>query len=135
VIAAVAVAAGVESKPSKRSGDLRIVTVDVEGGAAVLFATPEGKSLLIDTGWPPGIGGPRPAPGAPSRPTLPSSADRIAAAAASLGVTKIDYLIMTHYHVDHVGGLQSLIAKIPVETFIDHGPNREEPPPNANRGN
>jgi competence protein ComEC len=132
VIAVVAVAAGFESKPSKHSADLRIVTVDVEGGAAVLFVTPEGRSLLIDTGWPPGIGGPRPAPGAPPRPALPSSADRIAAAAASLGVTKIDYLIMTHYHVDHVGGLQSLIAKIPVETFIDHGPNREEPPPNAN---
>jgi len=62
---------------------------------------------------------------------MPSSADRIAAAAASLGVKKIDYLIMTHYHLDHVGGLQSLLAKLPVGTFIDHGPNREEPPPNA----
>jgi hypothetical protein len=62
---------------------------------------------------------------------MPSSADRIAAAAASLGVKKINYLIMTHYHVDHVGGLESLLAKLPVGTFIDHGPNREEPPPNA----
>lgn len=121
-------AARVSSKPgaSDRSRDLRIVTVDVEGGAGVLFVTPEGKSLLIDTGWPPGIGWPRPAPGA-----APSSADRIAAAAAALGVTKIDYLLMTHYHIDHVGGLESLIAKLPVDTFIDHGPNREEAPANA----
>src|ERR1700728_3254077 len=72
------------------SNDLRIIAIDVEGGAAVLFVTPEGKSLLIDTGWPPGMGGPRPAPGAPPPPPMPSSADRIAAAAASLGVTKID---------------------------------------------
>src|SRR5579875_2909579 len=104
VIAVVAVAAGFEPKPSKPSADLRIVTVDVEGGAAVLFVTPEGKSLLIDTGWAPGIGGPRPAPGAPPSAPLPSSADRITAAAASLGVKKIDYLIMTHYHADHLGG-------------------------------
>ena len=103
----------------------------MEGGAAVLFVTPEGKSLLIDTGWPPGIGGPRPAPGSASSTHQPSSADRIAAAAASLGITKIDSLLLTHYHIDHVGGLQSLLAKLPVVTFIDHGPNREEPPPNA----
>jgi competence protein ComEC len=115
------------------SKDLRIAMVDVEGGAAILFVTPEGKSLLIDTGWPPGMGGPRRTPGStPPAVPAPSSADRIAAAAASLGVTKIDYLLLTHYHVDHLGGLSALIAKLPVGTFIDHGPNRELLPPNAN---
>jgi competence protein ComEC len=117
--------------PVAASKDLRIVLVDVEGGAAVLFVTPEGKSLLIDTAWPPGIGGPRPVAGAPAPAPAPSSADRIAAAAASLGVTKIDYLLMTHYHLDHIGGLDALLAKLPVGTFIDHGPNREELPANA----
>lgn len=124
-------AAHAKLKAREASKDLRIVTVDVEGGAAVLFVTPDGKSLLIDTGWPPGLGGPRPAPGTPPSQPMPSSADRIASAAASLGVTKIDYLLMTHYHVDHLGGLDALLAKLPVDTFIDHGPNREEPPPNA----
>jgi beta-lactamase superfamily II metal-dependent hydrolase len=120
------------------SKDLKIVMVDVEGGAAVLFKTPEGKSLLIDTGWAPRTGGPRPAPGAPPPPAPapgtpaavppPTSADRIAAAAKSLGITKIDYLLMTHYHADHLGGLETLLAKLPVDTFIDHGPNQEQPP-------
>lgn len=119
-----------QAKPQP-SKDLRIVSVDVEGGAAVLFLTPEGKSLLIDTGWPPGMGGPRAAAGAPPAPALPSSAERIAAAAASLGITKIDFLLITHYHVDHLGGLQALLAKLPVGTFIDHGPNREELAPDA----
>ncbi|MGH9620868.1 MAG: MBL fold metallo-hydrolase, partial [Bryobacteraceae bacterium] len=76
------------AQPNRSSKDLRIVLPDVEGGASVLFVTPEGKSLLIDTGWPPSFS---------ERHGMPTSADRIAAAAKSLGVTKIDYLIMTHY--------------------------------------
>ena len=130
-LALVTAVAGAKPSAPIGSKDLRIIMVDVEGGAAVLFVTPEGKSLLIDTGWAPGLGGPRPIPGAPPPPPMPSSADRIAAAAASLGIRKIDYLIMTHYHADHLGGIQALVAKLPVGTFIDHGPNREEPPPNA----
>ncbi len=114
------------------SRDLKIAAIDVEGGSAVLFVTPEGKSLLIDTGWPPGIGGPRPAPGAPPPPPSASSADKIVAAAHSLGLTKIDYLISTHYHVDHMGGFKSLMEKIEIDHFIDHGPNAETPPPNIN---
>jgi beta-lactamase superfamily II metal-dependent hydrolase len=109
------------------SPDLKIISVDVEGGAAVLFRTPEGKSLLIDTGFPPGIGTQRSAPGAPST-AGPMSADRIAAAAASLGIKKVDYLVMTHYHGDHLGGLEALLAKLPVANFVDHGPNRETAP-------
>lgn len=108
-------------------GPLRIVTVDVEGGAATLFVSPEGKSLLIDTGWPDGM---RPR-GAPDASPAPSSADRIAEAAAALGVHRIDYLIVTHYHVDHVGGLKALLGKLPVGVVIDHGPNREPAPPGA----
>jgi competence protein ComEC len=113
--------------PSK---DLRIAVVDVEGGAASLWLTPEGKTLLIDTGWPPGMGNwPRMAE-QPAGSTT-SSADRIAAAAKTLGITHIDYLLMTHYHVDHAGGLDALLEKLPVDTFVDHGPNSEVPPANA----
>lgn len=121
-------------EPSPASSkDLKIAVVDVEGGAATLFRTPEGKSLLIDTGWPPGFVFPKPKPGEPPPPPpKTSSADRIAAAAAAMGITRIDYLLMTHYHGDHLGGLESLLKKLPVDTFIDHGPDRQEPRPNAN---
>jgi beta-lactamase superfamily II metal-dependent hydrolase len=89
---------------------LQIYFVDVEGGQATLVVTPAGKSLLIDTGW----------PGFNSR-----DADRIAAAAKDAGVTQIDYLLITHYHRDHVGGVAQLAQRMKIGTFVDHGPNLE----------
>ncbi len=97
---------------------LQIYFVDVEGGQATLFVTPEGKSLLIDTGWPGNNG---------------RDADRIAAAAKDAGIKKIDFVLITHYHDDHVGGAPQLAAKIPVGTFIDHGENRETSDAGATR--
>ena len=47
------------------------------------------------------------------------------AAAHALGVKKIDYLLITHYHGDHIGGFEGLLARIPIGTVIDHGDNRE----------
>ena len=41
------------------------------------------------------------------------------------GIKKIDYVLITHYHTDHVGGVPQLAARIPIGTFIDHGENRE----------
>jgi beta-lactamase superfamily II metal-dependent hydrolase len=111
--------------------DLQIASIDVEGGSAVLFRTPEGKSLLIDTGWRPGICNQAPVPKDLPRPSCPISADAIAKAAAKLGITHLDYLFMTHYHADHIGGLDALLAKLPVDTFVDHGPNRQSLPPDA----
>jgi competence protein ComEC len=89
---------------------LEIFFVDVEGGQATLFVPPSGQSLLIDTGW--GYNAYR-------------DANRIAAAAKLAKIKKIDYVLITHYHADHVGGVPQLVHKIPVGTFIDHGPNRE----------
>jgi len=98
-------AAGDTPKP------LQVYFVDVEGGQATLFVTPQGQSLLIDTGWPDNNN---------------RDADRIVAAAKAAGVSKIDFVLLTHYHADHSGGVPQLAAKIPIGAFIDHGENREE---------
>ena len=96
--------------PESTKNALRVYFVDVEGGQATLFVTPAKESLLIDTGW----------PGHEER-----DADRIVAAAKNAGINKIDFVLITHFHTDHVGGLPQLAAKIPINAFIDHGDNRE----------
>ena len=98
-------AAAAASKP------LQIYFIDVEGGQATLVVSPSGQSLLIDTGW----------PGYEGR-----DADRILAAAHQAGLTQIDYVLITHYHRDHVGGVPQLVDGIKVGTFVDHGPNQED---------
>lgn len=100
---------------------LRIVSFDAEGGAASLFVTPEGLSLLVDVGWP----SDQPPAHHGDQYNDPSTADLIVAEAKRLGLTRIDYLLITHYHLDHVGGVHDLLSRIPVGTVVDHGPNRE----------
>jgi len=87
--------------------------IDVEGGQATLFVSPSGESLLVDTGFP-GFGG--------------RDADRIVSAAKLAGVKQIDFLVITHYHLDHVGGVPQLAARIPIRTYVDHGPSVESGP-------
>jgi len=95
-------AAGLMAAPT----DLTAYLIDVEGGQATLFITPAGQSVLIDTGFP-GFNG--------------RDADRIAAAAKDAGVKQIDYLLITHYHADHVGGVPAIAARLPIRNFVDHG--------------
>jgi beta-lactamase superfamily II metal-dependent hydrolase len=90
---------------------LQIYFIDVEGGQATLVVSPSGQSLLIDTGWPGNEG---------------RDADRILAAAHQAGLQQIDYVLITHYHRDHVGGVPALVDGIKVGTFVDHGPNLED---------
>ena len=106
-------------KPLAGDGKLNVYFVDVEGGQSTLFVTPAKQSLLIDTGWPDNNG---------------RDADRIVAVAKQAGLTKIDYVLLTHYHQDHVGGIPQLVARIPVGAFIDHGPLREPNEPATKRG-
>ena len=44
---------------------------------------------------------------------------------AAAGVKSLDYLVSTHYHVDHIGGMTELAKTVPIKTFVDHGPTVE----------
>ena len=85
-----------------------IYFVDTEGGLSALYVSPSGETLLEDAGNP----GDR-------------DLNRILAVLNDAGVKQIDYMVMTHYHVDHVGGYQALSEKIPMKHFIDHGEDKD----------
>jgi len=108
---AVAVLLGLASPAlrAQQKKSLEAYFIDVEGGQSTLFVSPSGQSLLVDTGW---AGG--------------RDAGRIAAVAKVAGVSQIDYLVITHYHGDHAGGVVELASLIPIKHFVDHGPSMEE---------
>ncbi len=85
--------------------DLEIIWIDTEGGAATLIITPSGESMLIDTGY----------------PDNDRDAARVNTAAREAGLTKIDHLVLSHYHRDHAGGIAALAKMIPVGRY--YGPN------------
>jgi len=82
--------------------------IDVAGKAS-LFISPSGETMLIDAG-------------------IPATVDRVVAACNALGVKKIDYMVVSHYDGDHVGGVPPLVAKVPVVTYVDHGANVQMKP-------
>jgi len=90
---------------------LEVFFIDVEGGQSTLIVSPSGQSLLIDAGWR-GFDG--------------RDANRIMEAAKAAKIKQIDYMLTTHYHRDHVGGVPALADKIKIGTFVDHGPNMED---------
>ena len=87
------------------TGTLDIYFIDVEGGQSTLIVTPERQSLLVDTGYGGNDG---------------RDAKRILAAATAAGISRIDYLLITHFHGDHVGGVPDLAARLPIASFVDH---------------
>jgi beta-lactamase superfamily II metal-dependent hydrolase len=79
--------------------------IDTEGGAATLLVTPAGESVLIDCGNP----GPR-------------DAERIhKVATEQAGLKAIDHLIITHWHLDHYGGVERLSKRLPIRHYYDRG--------------
>jgi len=102
---------------SAPANHLLIYAVDVEGGQATLVVdTKTHASLLVDTGW--RAMGPKDDPD--------RDIARIQAAMADAGIARIDHVLITHFHVDHVGGVPELVKRVPVGEFLDHGENRED---------
>lgn len=89
-----------------RKVNFEIYFLDVGNGDSILLHTPEGKAVLIDAG-----------------PAFASwdASWRILPALRSLGVQRLDALVLTHIEMDHIGGAQSLIREFPVEAIYTNG--------------
>jgi competence protein ComEC len=86
--------------------NLDIYVIDTEGGKALLLVSPSGQSLLVDAGF----------PGYNDRDAI-----RIEEAAKAAGIQKFDFLVVTHYDIDHVNNIPATVARIPAAIFMDHG--------------
>jgi competence protein ComEC len=102
---------GASGGMAAQNANLRIYWIDVEGGASTLFVAPTGESLLFDTGN----------PGNGDR-----DAKRIFETAKKAGLSRIDHVVISHWHGDHVGGLEALSKMIPLGKFYDHGDGVEQ---------
>ena len=108
---ALLIAAPAPAQAAAKVGPLLLYAIDVEGGQATLLVAPSGQSLLIDTGWPGNQG---------------RDAQRILAAMHDAGIARLDHVLITHFHTDHVGGVPELVKRVPVGEVLDHGLNRED---------
>src|SRR5947209_5105770 len=110
---ALAALAFVQAKPPQPPADatLKVYFIDVEGGQSTLFVAPSGESMLVDTGYP-GFEG--------------RDANRVLAAIRQAGVSRLDYLLVTHYHDDHAGNAAAFADRVPIGTFVDHGATVEQ---------
>lgn len=86
------------------AGLLHYYALDVGQGDCSLFVLPDGRTIVVDAG-------PR------------SNAEKTAAYIKSCGVKKIDLLVATHPHEDHIGGMTELLKRFPVKKIWDSGYN------------
>lgn len=113
-VAALLLAQDSRQKPQAQK-TLDIYFLDTEGGQSTLFASPSGESLLMDTG---------------TKDSAGQQVDRIMAAIKEAGIQQLDYVIVSHYHGDHVGNAAELANRLPIRHFFDHGPFTVELQPN-----
>jgi competence protein ComEC len=120
------------SAAAQTTKTLDFYTIDVEGGKSVLIVSPSRESMLIDVGW-------------PKTGNRDASTDVIVDAAKKAGLTQIDYLVLSHFDVDHIGDVPALAGRIPIRHLVDHGeiqlppaqtaaPSNATPAPNRGGG-
>jgi competence protein ComEC len=88
-------------------GGFTVRFLDVGQGDAALLTTPEGATVLVD--------------GGPER-------DQVATELSALGIKRLDIMVASHPHADHIVGLPSVLARLPVGLLLQPGCEEEEEP-------
>lgn len=91
--------------PGASDGRLHVVMLSVGQGESLVIRLPDGRIMLVDGGG-------------YLHDTGRDFGQRILAPALwKLGVQKIDYLVLTHSHPDHIGGMPFIAGNFPVGEF------------------
>ncbi len=116
-LVAVVLLGGADAPPKR---NLDIYFIDVMGGAATLVVTPEGESVLLDSGW------------AGNQDRDPIRIEKVLKEQAKLD--HLDHLVTTHWHADHFGGVAGIVKRMKVDHFWDRG-LPDPSAPNQDRAN
>lgn len=82
--------------------DVKTHFIDVGQGDSTLIQTPEGANILIDAG-------------------IKSAGAKVVSFLKSKDVGKLDLVISTHPHADHIGGLIPVLNAFKVDKFVNSG--------------
>lgn len=87
---------------------LTVTFIDVGEGDSVLVRTPRGRVMLIDTG---GSAGGR-------ERGFDTGAKILVPVLWNYGISKIDALVLTHPHLDHIGGAPAVLERMDVKRLV-----------------
>jgi competence protein ComEC len=91
--------------PSKADGRLHVTMLSVGQAESLLLRLPDGTNVLVDGG------------GYLHENGRDFGERTLVPALFKLGVRRIDHLILTHSHPDHIGGLNFVVRRIPIGQF------------------
>ncbi|MGH2453538.1 MAG: DNA internalization-related competence protein ComEC/Rec2 [bacterium] len=101
-----------------RGPHLTVAVLDVGQGDAIFVRGPTGRTMLLDGGGEVEVGGRSPQGG---RGRNDIGLRRVVPALRRMGVRRVDVVMLSHAHEDHVGGLPAVLENFRVDLVIDPG--------------